>query len=68
MYQKYDFRKIRTQLFADKIYTNQQIIINRKYGELLIGFKTIEEQQVATIKMKINYFSMEQYKKRCDKT
>jgi hypothetical protein len=59
MYHKYDFRKIRTQLFADKIYINQQIIINRKYGEVLIEFKTIEEQQVATIKMKINYFSME---------
>ena len=64
IYYRYDYRKIRAQLLDDNIFTSHQITINRRYGEVLIEFKSLEEQQYATKIMKINYFSRNQYMKR----
>ncbi|CAF4809753.1 unnamed protein product, partial [Rotaria sp. Silwood2] len=43
IYYKYDFRKIRAQLRDDNIHTSHQITINRKYNEVIIGFKSRQE-------------------------
>jgi hypothetical protein len=61
IYYKYDYRKIRAQLKEDNIRTSNQITINRHRGEVLIGFKSANEQEKARMKMRINYFSKEQY-------
>ncbi|CAF1484241.1 unnamed protein product [Adineta steineri] len=64
IYYRYDYRKIRSQLLDDKIYTSKQITIDRKYSEVVIGFKTQERFQYATKIMRINYFSKESYNNR----
>ncbi|CAF3957638.1 unnamed protein product [Rotaria sp. Silwood1] len=64
IYYRYDYRKIRAQLVEDQIYTSHQLTINRKKSEVSIGFKSAYQEEVARTKMKINYFSREQYKKR----
>jgi hypothetical protein len=64
IYYKYDYHKIRSQLLDDDIHTSHQLTINRKKQEVLIGFKSIHEQQKAKLIMRINYFSREQFKKR----
>ena len=67
IYYRYDYRKIRAQLADDGIRTSHQITINRRYGEVLIGFKSLEEQQRATTIMQINYFSRNRYMNRWGK-
>ncbi|CAF5155101.1 unnamed protein product, partial [Rotaria magnacalcarata] len=64
IYYKYDYRKIRAQLTDDKIYTSHQITINRNLVEVIIGFKTKQEKEAATTRIKINYFSRTQYIER----
>ncbi len=64
IYHKYDYRKIRAQLLDDNVFTSHQITINRKYNEVIIGFKSKEEQERATKIIKINYFSQNQYDNR----
>ncbi|CAF4588012.1 unnamed protein product [Rotaria socialis] len=64
IYYRYDYRKIRSQLADDDIHTSHQITINKEKGEVLIGFKSKEEEEKARNKIKINYFSREQYKQR----
>ncbi|CAF1313688.1 unnamed protein product [Rotaria sp. Silwood1] len=64
IYYKYDFRKIRTQLRDDNIHTSHQITINRKYHEVIIGFKFRQELEHVTNIIKINYFSKAQYSDR----
>jgi hypothetical protein len=64
IYYKYDYHKIRSQLLDDDIHTSHQLTINRKKQEVLIGFKSIHEQQKAKLIMRINYFSREQFKRR----
>ncbi|CAF4940474.1 unnamed protein product, partial [Rotaria socialis] len=64
IYYQYDYRKIRAQLTDDKIYTSHQITINRNLAEVIIGFKTKQEKEVAATKIKINYFSRTQYIER----
>ncbi|CAF5055061.1 unnamed protein product, partial [Rotaria magnacalcarata] len=64
IYYKYDYRKIRAQLTDDKIYTSHQITINRNLAEVIIGFKTKQEKEAATTRIKINYFSRTQYIER----
>ena len=61
IYHRYDYRKIRAQLLDDQIFTSHQITINRQHNEVIIGFKSKEEQEHATKIMKINYFSKTQY-------
>ena len=67
IYYRYDYRKIRAQLADDGIRTSHQITINRRCGEVLIGFKSLEEQQRATTIMQINYFSRNRYMNRWGK-
>lgn len=64
LYSKYDYRKIRSQLADDNIYTSHQITITKDYGEVMIGFKSDEELQRAKTIMKINYFSKDQFHER----
>ncbi|CAF3123639.1 unnamed protein product [Rotaria socialis] len=64
IYHRYDYRKIRSQLADDDIHTSHQITINKEKGEVLIGLKSKEEEEKARNKIKINYFSREQYKQR----
>lgn len=64
IYYRYDYRKIRSQLLDDNIYTSHQITINRHKAEVLIGFKSKQEQETAAKKIKINYFSRKQYIER----
>ncbi|CAF2987076.1 unnamed protein product, partial [Rotaria sp. Silwood2] len=64
IYYKYDFRKIRAQLRDDNIHTSHQITINRRYNEVIIGFKSRQELEHATKIIKINYFSKSQYDHR----
>ncbi|CAF3954207.1 unnamed protein product [Rotaria sp. Silwood1] len=66
IYYKYDFRKIRAQLCDDNIHTSHQITTNRKYNEVIIGFKSRQELEHATKVIKINYFSKSQYADRWD--
>ncbi|CAF4654919.1 unnamed protein product, partial [Rotaria sp. Silwood2] len=47
IYYKYDFRKTRAQLRDDNIHTSHQITINRKYNEVIIGFKSRQELEHA---------------------
>jgi hypothetical protein len=61
IYYKYDYRKIRAQLLDDNIFTSRQLTINDQYNEVIIGFKSQEEQERATRIMRINYFSKNQY-------
>ncbi|CAF3287426.1 unnamed protein product [Rotaria sp. Silwood2] len=67
IYYKYDFRKIRAQLRDDNIHTSHQITINRKYNEVIIGFKSRQELEHATKIIKINYFPKSQYADRWGK-
>ncbi|CAF4185145.1 unnamed protein product, partial [Rotaria sordida] len=64
IYYKYEFRKIRAQLRDDNIHTSHQITINRKYNEVIIGFKSQQALEHATKIIKINYFSKNQYIER----
>lgn len=64
IYHRYNYQKIRAQLLDDDIYTSHQLTINERRGEVLIGFKTLEQHQWATRIMKINYFSKKQYQQR----
>ncbi|CAF3663639.1 unnamed protein product [Rotaria socialis] len=64
IYYKYDFRKIRAQLADDNIRTSHQITINKQKREVLIGFKSAQEEEKARNIIQINYFSKEQYMKR----
>ncbi|CAF4484502.1 unnamed protein product [Rotaria sp. Silwood2] len=64
IYYRYDYRKIRSQLADDDIHTSHQITISKNKQEVLIGFKSKEEEEKARKKIKINYFSREQYKQR----
>ena len=61
IYYKYDFRKIRAQLRDDNIHTSHQITVNRKYREVIIGFKSRQELEHATNIIKINYFLKARY-------
>ena len=64
IYYQYDFRKIRAQLSDDKVNTSHQITINRRFSEVVIGFKSQDELERATRIVKINYFSKNQYNDR----
>ncbi|CAF4578393.1 unnamed protein product, partial [Rotaria socialis] len=64
IYHRYDYRKIRSQLADDDIHTSHQITINKEKGEVLIGFKSKEEEEKARNKIKINNFSRTQYIER----
>ncbi|CAF4067647.1 unnamed protein product [Rotaria sp. Silwood1] len=64
IYYRYDYKKIRAQLCDDNIYTSHQIRINRKYNEVIIGFKSRQQLERARNIMKINYFSKNQYIER----
>lgn len=64
IYYRYDYRKIRSQLADDNIHTSHQITINKEKGEVVIGFKSKEDEDNARNIMKINYFSRQQYMER----
>ena len=61
IYHRYDYRKIRSQLCDGDVHTSHQVTINRKIGEVSIGFKSVAEKERATRIMKVNYFSRDQY-------
>ncbi|CAF2113682.1 unnamed protein product [Rotaria magnacalcarata] len=67
IYHRYDYRNIRSQLADDEIHTSHQITLNKEKGEVLIWFKSKEEEEKARNKIKINYISREQYKQRWGK-
>lgn len=56
IYKAYDFRKIRTQLNDDQMYTSHWITINRQREEVLIGHRSIQEADEARAKLPINLF------------
>ncbi|CAF1480920.1 unnamed protein product [Adineta steineri] len=64
IYYKYDYKKIRSQLMDDNITTSHQIKINDNNDEVSIGFKSNELKERAKLRVKINYFSREQYIER----
>ncbi|CAF3886487.1 unnamed protein product, partial [Rotaria sp. Silwood1] len=57
-------KNLKAQLCDDNIYTSHQIRINRKYNEVIIGFKSRQQLERARNIMKINYFSKNQYIER----
>lgn len=64
IYHRHVYRKIRLQLADDNICKSDQITINRDKGEVIIDFKSQEDEDKARNIMKINYLSREQYRKR----
>ena len=68
IYEGYDYRKIRAQLKSDGIYTSHQLTINKDGMEIIIGFKSMEDQEKAREKVAINYFSFEEYRRRWGRT
>ncbi|CAF0829615.1 unnamed protein product [Adineta ricciae] len=64
IYYRYDYHKIRAQLADDEIYTSHQLNIDHKKLEVIIGFKSKEQEERARGLVKINYFSRSQYFKR----
>ncbi|CAF5006651.1 unnamed protein product, partial [Rotaria sp. Silwood1] len=57
-------KNMKAQLCDDNIYTSHKIRINRKYNEVIIGFKSRQQLECARNIMKINYFSKNQYIER----
>ncbi|CAF3430401.1 unnamed protein product [Rotaria socialis] len=57
-----------TWVADDNIRTSHQITINKQKREVLIGFKSAQEEEKARNIIKINYFSKEQYMKRWDES
>ena len=64
IYYRYNYHKIRSQLADDKIYTSHQLNIDHRKLEVVIGFKSDEQEERAKSIVKINYFSRDQYYKR----
>ncbi|CAF1638532.1 unnamed protein product [Adineta ricciae] len=64
IYYRYNYHKIRAQLADDEIYTSHQLNIDHKKLEVIIGFKSKEQEERARRLVKINYFSRSQYFKR----
>lgn len=64
IYYRYNYRKVRAQLAEDQIYTSHQLTINYRNMEVLIGFKSKEQEDRARQLVKIDYFSRSQYFKR----
>ncbi|CAF1454627.1 unnamed protein product [Adineta steineri] len=64
IYYKYDYQKIRAQLKDDNIHHTHQITINEEKQEVMIPFRSKQEREQATLTIKINYFSKQQYLER----
>ena len=68
IYEGYDYHKIRSQLKSDGIYTSHQLTINKDRMEVTIGLKSNEAREKAREKIAINYFSLEEYRRRWGRT
>ena len=66
IYCRYDYRKVRSQLLDDNIFTSHQLTINRKTNEVIIGFKTDEEQEHARTISKTRGVEMRTEKQKND--